>query len=224
VALREIALDVDDGPVGGGGSGSHYMTAPDESRWVMKSTYFGAQGHKYLYLNEALSAVIGRNLGAPVPEPAVLRLEPEQAAVFKPNHAAGDLLIFATERIDPSESLSAEAIEAVDVSEPASIIVLDVLVWNVDRLGKPEHVLVQPPESGGWRLWAVDHGHTFSVRDALHDPDLHPELVPQEPYDQLLRPLRQHHVAPFIEKAQGWTREDYEGMIRSLPQEWIIEP
>jgi hypothetical protein len=209
-----------------GGSGSHYMTADDDddSRWVMKSTYFGGQAHAYLYLNETLSALIGREIGAPVPEPASLRLEPDQVRAFKPNFDAKDLVIFATARIDPSEPLSSAAVDAVDAAQPASIVVLDQLVWNTDRLGKPEHVLAESTGDGAWQLWAVDHGHTFCIQDTLDDSLLAAERVAQDPYDQLLRVVTRQTLEPIIEKALALGREGFERLIRMLPGEWIVQP
>ena len=71
--LAKVALHEDNGPVGSGGSGSHYATAADGSKWVLKSTYFGGQQHRYLYLNEALGALVADEIGAPVPQTAVMR-------------------------------------------------------------------------------------------------------------------------------------------------------
>src|SRR5207248_9065060 len=48
VALPTIELAADGGLVGFGGSGAHYMTATDGSRWIMKASYFGGQQHRYL--------------------------------------------------------------------------------------------------------------------------------------------------------------------------------
>jgi hypothetical protein len=200
------------------------MTAEGGSRWVMKATYFGGQQHKYLYLNEGLSALIGLALQVPVPEPAILRLEHEQARPFKSDASEADLVIFATERIEPVESLSSEAVDAVGVDPPAAITVMDQLIWNTDRHGKPEHVLAQQSDEHGWRIWAVDHGHCFSIQDTLQDADLHPERQTQDPDPLLARNLSADDLAPYMTRAAAFSEQDYEEMVRTLPAEWIIEP
>jgi hypothetical protein len=190
----------------------------------MKSTYFGGQAHAYLYLNEALSALIGRELGVPVPEPAALRLEPEQARAFKPQLEAKDLIIFATALIEPSEPLSSEAVDGADPAQPAGIVVLDQLVWNTDRAGKPEHVLAEAKDEGGtWQLWAVDHGHTFCIQDTLDESLLAADRIAQDPYDQLLRVVTREMLEPLVEQAKAIGREGFEELVRMLPEDWIIE-
>lgn len=225
MALSEVSFHEDDGPVGDGGSGSHYVTATDGSKWVLKSTYFGGQPHRYLYLNEALGALVAEALGAPVPRVAVMRLTLEQARVFKSDATEADGVLFASERIDPCEALSPEAVDGASTAALGSINVLDRLIWNTDRHGKPEHVLARKrPYEEAWDIWAVDHGHCFSVADVLSDNDLAADRVAQPTWEWLTRRLSRDDQAPFVERAQRIGVEGYASMIDELPSEWVVEP
>jgi hypothetical protein len=224
MALTEVNFHEDDGQVGQGGSGSRYMTATDGSKWVVKSTYFGGQPHRYLYLNEALAVLIAQALGAPVPRIAVMKLTLEQAQAFKPAADESDRSLFACELIEPCEALSAEAVDGAEVKALAAITVLDQLTWNTDRNSKPEHVLARKrPYEDLWDLWAVDHGHCFSVRDSLDDGDLAPDRVAQPPWEWLTRRVSKSDLEPVLEAAQAISEESYKQMIAELPGEWIVQ-
>lgn len=186
----------------------------------MKSTYFGGQHHQYLYLNEALSAQVAHRLEVNVPRIAVVRLSLEQARAY---HAAADERdrpVFGIERVSQVEALTPDTAQASDPAEAAGIVVLDALVWNTDR--KAEHVLAQQLEMGDLRLWAVDHGHTFSVRNALDASDLDPDRD-LAPYDLLARRVTREHLAPFIDRAIGISHDEYVEMISAMPPEWVVE-
>jgi hypothetical protein len=224
MALPEVNFHEDDGPVGQGGSGSRYVTATDGSKWVVKSTYFGGQPHRYLYLNEALGALIAQALGAPVPRIAVMKLTLAQAQVFKPAALDSDRFLFACERMDPCEALSPEAVDGADLGSLAAITALDQLIWNTDRHGKPEHVLARKrPYEDSWDLWAVDHGHSFSVRDSLDAGDIAADRVAQAPWEWLTRRLSRGDLDPFIEKSRSISAENYKMMVAELPGAWIVE-
>jgi len=182
MSIREITLGADHGQIGSGGSGAHWVTAADATRWVAKATFFGGQQHKYLYLNEALTSLIAQRLGVGVPEPAALRLTAAQAEQFRQGLSDVERLVFASARIEPSEALSPEAARSADKLEVAGIIVFDTLIWNTDE--KPEHVLAQPQDDGTWRLWPVDRGHALAVADSLQS---------LQPVDAAYQPMQLLH-------------------------------
>ena len=214
--LRRLELETDDGRIGQGGSGPHYMTATDGTKGVMKSTYFGGQSHPFLYLNEGLCALIALRLGVPVPEPYVLQLSLEQAHSFKPDATDADRFIFASQRIEPVEMLTPEIAAQADPRVLAGIVVLDALVWNTDR--KDEHVLAEASDEG-WRIWAVDHGHTLVMGDTLDSlPDTdrdHP------PFALLSSRLSFSDLEPWLAAVDEVQPEDFVDLVRSLPEQWL---
>jgi hypothetical protein len=219
MALREVEFEQDDGPVGDGGSGAHYVTASDGSKWVAKAPYLGSQPHRYLYLNETLSKLIAERLGVPVPGCAALNLTQAQADALRPDRSGNDRLIFACERIERPEAFSPEVARAVSEEERAGIAVLDALVWNTDN--KPEHVLAEQ-DNGGWRVWPVDHGHTFAVADSLQS--LPQQDAPYPPFPLLNEGVTRTHLGAWIDRAKGIEQEEFTAMVRTLPPDWIIEP
>lgn len=152
MAIGEIELDRDEGPIGQGGSGARWITAPDGSKWSAKATYFGGHGHRYFYVNEALTKLIAERLDVRVPDAAALRLTPEQAEAFSPGRSEQDRVIFACRRIE-GEALTPAVVQATAAADRAGIIVLDAAVWNTDD--KAEHVIAEE-STGEWRLWPVD--------------------------------------------------------------------
>ena len=218
MALQEIEMQQDNGPVGAGGSAPRYITASDGSHWVAKATYFGGQPHRYLYLNEAVCNMVADRIGVAVPTPAVLRLTPEQAEVFKPGHQEADRIIFASTRIEPAEALSPEAVRATLAETRAGIVVFDALVWNTDD--KPEHVVAERRDEG-WQLWPVDHGHCLAVADTLQS--LPTVDAPYNVFQLLADGVQKAHLAPWIERAREVEAEEFAEMVRSLPAEWVIE-
>ncbi len=210
----------DGGPVGNGGSGARYITATDGSQWVMKATFLGGQAHRYLYVNEALTSQVAHRMGMAVPELAVVELSTEQLEAFNSTAPETARTVVATRLIEPAEPLSPATATASSRLDRAGIITLDHISWNTDE--KPEHVLAQ--RSGGtWKLWPIDHGHTFAVADSLTgsvDPD-RPAVAPM--------PLLAGGVAlgdteMWIDAAESIRRSEFYGMVQQLPAAWVVEP
>ena len=218
--LTVVEFAVDDGPVGAGGSGSRYMTAADGTRWVVKAPIFGSQQHRYLALNEAVSAQTALAMGIPVPRPGVVPLTPEVCEHLAPGASLPVRFAFASELIVGSEPLGPTAASETDANVLAGIAVFDTLTWNTDR--KPEHVLARC-EDGRWSVWAIDHGHTLAVADTLTGA-----LVPTQPcnppMDLLAQHLTEERLEPWISKAQSLDRADFSAMVSGLPAEWVVEP
>jgi hypothetical protein len=165
VQLTTISLGIDNGPVGRGGSGARYVTSTDGTKWIMKATFFGGQAHRYLYLNEALSAQVAWTLGVRTPDLAIMELSPEQLRTFSSTAPESSRYAIASRMIEPAEALSPDLVGEISPSERAGVTVLDAVVWNTDR--NPEHLLVSRDDSRERRLWAIDHGHTFATADTI---------------------------------------------------------
>jgi hypothetical protein len=218
MTIGDIELDRDEGPIGQGGSGARWITAPDGSKWSAKATYFGGHGHRYFYVNEALTKLIAERLDVRVPDSAALRLTPEQVEAFSPGRSEQDRVIFACRRID-GEALTPPVVQATAAADRAGIIVLDAAVWNTDD--KAEHVIAEE-STGEWRLWPVDHANCMSVADSL--ASLPQTDAPFQPFNLLMENVSRADINPWIERAKSIGEEEYADMVRTLPSEWVIEP
>jgi hypothetical protein len=186
----------------------------------MKATFFGGQTHGYLYLNEALSASIGHRIGVNVPRCAVLELTPEQLDTLSPGRPVTERFVFASEFIANAEPLSPEATGAARTEDMAGIAVFDALIWNTDR--KEEHVL-SVQQDGEWRLWAIDHGHTFAVANSLMGA-LGPDAPAAIPVSLMRDRLTRAALDPWIHRAANIDRSEFVRMVASVPGQWVVEP
>lgn len=219
--LTHIAMARDDGQVGQGGSGARYITCTQGGHWILKATFFGGQAHRYLYLNEALSARVAWRLGIPVPTVAVVELSSEQLEAYSSTVPESARYVIASARVEPAEALSPAIVASTQRSERAGIVVFDAVVWNADR--KPEHVLATQGRDGEWRLAPIDHGHTFATADTIVG---HLDLAaPLPPRDALLcHGLTQTDILPWTNAAEDITRKEFYDMAQSLPAPWVVEP
>jgi hypothetical protein len=163
--LCRIEMAVDGGPVGSGGSGARYITDADGVRWVMKAPFLGGQAHGYLCLNEGLAAQIAWRIGVAAPQAGVVELSVAQLRGFSTSAPEQARFVFASQLIEPGESLTPEAARESLPSDRGGIVALDELIWNTDR--KPEHVIARRDDDGEWHLHPIDHGHCFAVADTL---------------------------------------------------------
>jgi hypothetical protein len=196
------------------------MTAPNGVSWIIKSHFLGGQAHRYLCLNEAVSAQIALRIGVNVPAPAVLELSTEQLASFSSTATTADRFLFASEYLTHAETLSPSAAADADKDQLAGIAVLDCLICNTDR--KPEHILTARREDDSWAVWAIDHGHSFAVSDTvtgLSATQASPAPIPMvQPY------VREELAEPFLAAAESIPRAEFAAMASGLPSPWVIEP
>jgi hypothetical protein len=218
--LSTIEFGSDGGYVGDGGSGARVMTAPDGVSWIIKSHFLGGQAHRYLCLNEAVSAQVALRIGVKVPTPAVLELSAEQLASFSSTATSADRFVFASEYLTHAETLSPSAAAEGDKSQLTGIAVLDCLICNTDR--KPEHILTARRDDDYWEFWAIDHGHCFAVSDTLTGlsaTQASPAPIPMvQPY------LTEELAEPFLKAAEAIPRGEFAAMAAGLPAPWVIEP
>ncbi len=218
--LNTIEFGSDGGYVGDGGSGARVMTAPDGVSWIIKSHFLGGQAHRYLCLNEAVSAQVALRMGVSVPTPAVLELSAEQLASFSSTATSADRFVFASEYLRDAETLSPSAAADADKSQLTGIAVLDCLICNTDR--KPEHILTVKQEDDSWGILAIDHGHCFAVSDTvsgLSATQASPAPIPMvQPY------ITEELAEPFLEAAESIPRAEFAAMASGLPDPWVIEP
>jgi hypothetical protein len=128
----------------------------EQELYVMKFVGAG-QGVKAL-VAEIIAGEIGRALGLPVPELALIRLDPALAP-SEPNEEISDLLRasvglnlglrFLPQAFDYNSLLQ----PPLDPDLASAIVWFDAYVTNVDRMARNTNILVRQKE-----LWLIDHG------------------------------------------------------------------
>ena len=120
------------------------------------------QGAKAL-VAEAVVGEIARALGLPVPEVAVVTLDPafgrsepdpEIQDVLRASHGLNVGLAFVDGAFGYDPVAHADL---VDPDLAADVVWLDALVTNIDRTARNPNLLVAPGPDGP-RLWLIDHG------------------------------------------------------------------
>jgi hypothetical protein len=156
-------------PLREGGSLPGLVEADDDGLYVVKFRGAG-QGPRAL-VAEVLAAEIGRRLGLPVPDLALVDVDPVLARA-EPDPEIQDL-IEASAGINAGldylpGALAFDAATALDPALAAAVVWFDALLMNVDRTPRNPNLLV-------WhgRVWLIDHGaalylHHGSWRIAEH--------------------------------------------------------
>jgi hypothetical protein len=207
-------------PLKEGGSLPGIVEADDDGTYVLKFRGAG-QGLKVL-VAEVLVAGIARLLDVPVPDLAVIRLDP-RIAKYEADEEVQDLLTASVGTnlgVDflPG-SLGYDGSRPPDPDLAERIIWLDALTANVDRTWSNPNLLV-------WhgRTWAIDHGAALYFHHAWPSRAPSPERFAAQPFDASRHVLRD--VAGEIghrhdEFAARLTPEALEAVIAEVPDEWI---
>ena len=212
-------------PLREGGSLPAIVEADDLGTYVVKFRGAG-QGRKAL-IAELVAGEIGRALGLSVPEIVLVDLHPDLGRA-EPDPEIQDLLRasgglnLGLDYLPGSLGLD-PLVEPPDGPLASRILWFDALVQNVDRTPRNTNLLV-------WhdRLWLIDHGaslyfhHNWPGRDG---PKL--EAVAQRPFAA----ARDHVLLPFADRigdaeaglAPLLTPEVVEGVIASIPDEWLAD-
>ncbi|KRF41363.1 HipA family kinase [Terrabacter sp. Soil810] len=207
-------------PLKEGGSLPGIVEADDDGTYVLKFRGAG-QGLKVL-VAEVLVAGIARLLEVPVPDLAVIRLDP-RIAKYEADEEVQDLLTASVGTnlgVDflPG-SLGYDGSRPPDADLAERIIWLDALTANVDRTWSNPNLLV-------WhgRTWAIDHGAALYFHHSWPSRAPAPERFAAQPFDasrHVLRDVagdvaRRHH-----EFAGRLTPEAVDAVVAEVPDEWI---
>jgi hypothetical protein len=190
-------------PLREGGSLPGLVEADDDGLYVVKFRGAG-QGPRAL-VAEVVAAEIGRRLGLPVPELALVDVDPVLARA-EPDPEIQDL-IEASAGINAGldylpGALAFDAATEVDPELAAAVVWFDALLMNVDRTPRNPNLLV-------WhgRVWLIDHGaalylHHGSWQIAEHARRTFPAIR-----DHVLLPLAgsiteaDERLAPLLDRA-----------------------
>jgi hypothetical protein len=207
-------------PLKEGGSLPGLVEADDDGTYVLKFRGAG-QGLKVL-VAEVLVAGIARLLDVPVPDLAVVRLDP-RIAKYEADEEVQDLLTASVGTnlgVDflPG-SLGYDGSRPPDADLAERIIWLDALTANVDRTWSNPNLLV-------WhgRTWAIDHGAALYFHHSWPSRAPSPERFAAQPFDASRHVLRD--VAGDIgrrhdELASRLTPDALAAVIADVPDEWI---
>jgi hypothetical protein len=207
-------------PLREGGSLPGIVEGDDDGTYVLKFRGAG-QGLKVL-VAEVLVAGIARLLEVPVPDLAVVRLDP-RIAKYEADEEVQDLLTASVGTnlgVDflPG-SLGYDGSRPPDADLAERVIWLDALTANVDRTWSNPNLLV-------WhgRTWAIDHGAALYFHHSWPSRAPAPDRFAAQPFDASRHVLRD--VAGDVgrrhdELAALLTPEAVESVLADVPDEWI---
>jgi hypothetical protein len=207
-------------PLREGGSLPGVVEADDCGTYVVKFRGAG-QGAKVL-VAEIVVGELARALGLPVPDLALIELDPALSNA-EPDEEVQDLLRasaglnLAMDYLPGSVTLD-PSVDPVDPALAARVLWLDALVDNVDRTWRNPNLLL-------WhrRPWLIDHGaslwwhHTWRSRDAaatreLRDAEHHVLLASAGPLDEADAAL-----APLVDRAL------LHRLLALVPDGWLVD-
>jgi hypothetical protein len=156
-------------PLREGGSLPALVEADDDGLYVLKFRGAG-QGPKAL-VAEVVAGELARAIGLPVPELALVELDPAIGRA-EPDPEIQDLLLasagtnLGVDFLPGALPFSPAAGPAPDPEVAAAVVWLDALVTNVDRTARNPNLL-------WWhrRLWLIDHGASLFWHHADGRPD-----------------------------------------------------
>jgi hypothetical protein len=207
-------------PLREGGSLPGIVEADDDGTYVVKFRGAG-QGLKVL-VAEVVVAGLARLLDVPVPDLALVRLDP-RIGKYEADEEVQDLLtasIGSNLGVDflPG-SLGYDGSRPPDVDLAERILWLDALTANVDRTWSNPNLLV-------WhgRTWAIDHGAALYFHHSWPTRAPAPERFAAQPFDasrHVLRDIAGDVTRRHDELAALLRPETVEAVVAEVPEEWI---
>ncbi len=196
------------------------VEADDDGLYVLKFRGAG-QGPKAL-ISEIIGGELARAAGLPVPELAIMELDPDMART-EPDpeiqhliRASGGINL-ALDYLPGSVTFD-PLVDQPDAELSSAIVWLDAFISNVDRTARNANMLM-------WhrKLWLIDHGAALFFHHAL----LHPEYVTKSasPFPQ----IKSHVLLPLATALQetdarlsGWLNRDLiEEILGAIPDTWL---
>jgi hypothetical protein len=207
-------------PLKEGGSLPGIVEADDDGTYVLKFRGAG-QGLKVL-VAEVLVAGIARLLEVPVPDLAVIRLDP-RIAKYEADEEVQDLLTasvgtnLGVDFLPGSLGYDGSRPPGADLAE--RIIWLDALTANVDRTWANPNLLV-------WhgRTWAIDHGAALYVHHSWPGQGPAPERFAAQPFDaskHVLRDVAGDVARRHDELSARLDPSSVEAIVSEVPDEWL---
>jgi HipA-like kinase len=206
-------------PLREGGSLPALVEASDDGLYVLKLRGAG-QGRKAL-VAELIAGELGRALGLPVPELALVDLDPA-LAVAEPDPEIQDLLQasaglnLGVDFLPGALPFSPAAGPAPEPELAARIVWFDALVTNVDRTARNPNLLL-------WhgRLWLIDHGAALFFHHAAEPSPGHERTPFPQIGEHVLLPYAGSIAGADAELAPRVAEPLLEEIVAAIPPDWL---
>lgn len=206
-------------PLREGGSLPAVVEADDDGLYVLKFRGAG-QGPKVL-IAELLCAELGRALGLPVPEVALIELDPTLGR-NEPDGEVQDLveasggLNLAMDFLPGALAFDPLMADQIDPALAARIVWFDAYVTNVDRTPRNTNLLM-------WhrRLYMIDHGAALYVHHTWTGWEERARARFAQVKDHVLLPAAGDLRAADAALAPLVTGDLVEALVASIPESWL---
>lgn len=209
-------------PLREGGSLPAVVETADGDEWVVK--FRGAGQGPGALVAELVAGSIGRELGLPVPDLAVIEVptelgraepDPEIRELLERSVGANVGLRFLRGALPWRAGVSPWP----SVELAADVVWFDALVTNIDRTARNPNVLVCDGDP-----WLIDHGASLYVQHTWRDPEAHARRPFAQAADHLLL-----DIAGSIEDADArlagrLDRDLLEAILARVPEAWLNAP
>lgn len=209
-------------PLREGGSLPAVVETADGDEWVVK--FRGAGQGPGALVAELVAGSIGRHLGLPVPDLAVIDVPPELGRA-EPDPEIRELL---ERSVGPNAGLrflrGALPFRAAVHPWPspelaADVVWFDALVTNIDRTAGNPNVLLSDGVP-----WLIDHGAALYVQHTWRDPDAHARRPFVQAADHLLLGVAGSIEAADERMAGLLGRAVLEAVLAEVPDAWLSVP
>lgn len=209
-------------PLREGGSLPAVVETADGAEWVVK--FRGAGQGPGALIAELVAGSIGRHLGLPVPDLAVVDV-PSELGRAEPDPEIRELLARSVGANAGLRFLRGALPFRAGVSAwpsaelAADVVWFDALVTNIDRTVRNPNVLVCDGTP-----WLIDHGAALYIQHTWREPDAHARRPFRQAADHLLL-----DVAGSVEDADARLagllgRDVLATILRQVPDAWLSVP
>lgn len=209
-------------PLREGGSLPAVVEAADGQEWVVK--FRGAGQGPGALVAEVVAGSVGRHIGLPIPELAVVDVPPELGRA-EPDPEIRELLGRSVGENAGLRFLRGALPYRAGVHPwpspelAAEVVWFDALVTNIDRTARNPNVLLCDGEP-----WLIDHGAALYVQHTWRDPDEHARRPFAQAPDHLLLGHAGSIEAADARLAPRLDRGVLEAILAQVPDAWLSVP
>jgi hypothetical protein len=204
------------------GSSLPALVEADDGREYVAKFRGAGHGAKAL-IAELVAGEIGRALGLPVPDLALLEL-PEEIARGESHDEIRDLLRWSV-GLNMGLAFIPGAL-ALDISRPptegadfaADVVWFDDLAINPDRTPRNANLVVRHG-----RTWLIDHGSALYVHHAWTDPDAHARRPFARIAEHVLLPFAASIADADRRLAGRLDRTTLDAIVDAIPESWLTD-
>jgi hypothetical protein len=209
-------------PLREGGSLPAVVETADGGEWVVK--FRGAGQGPGALVAELVAGSIGRRLGLPVPDLAVIDVPPALGRA-EPDPEIRELLERSVGANAGLRFLRGALPYRAGVSPwptaelAADVVWFDALVTNIDRTARNPNVLVCEGAP-----WLIDHGAALYIQHTWRDPDGHARRPFDQAADHLLLGLARSIEDADARLAERLDRHVLTTILARVPDTWLDAP